>query len=339
MVVPGLLYGAWEVAEILALRQLDQAAERPFARPGGGVLFRVGPGSTAGVIANRLEAARVIEDRRVFLHAVRRQDAGAHLQAGLYRFDGALSPNDVVARMVAGEVARHWVTLPEGLDIRDSAERLARAGLGDAGRLEDAFRDPVRARETIGDLDPDAEDLEGYLFPSTYDIRPGTRPAEIARLLVGRFREHWEGKRTERGAALGMTLREIATLASIIEKETGAPAERPRIAGVFRNRLDRGMRLQTDPTVLFAMRAAGDFGNNIRRRDLAIASPYNTYRTAGLPPGPISSFGLAALDAALYPEATDFLYFVSRNDGTHHFSRTLREHNRAVQRFQRNDGR
>ncbi len=333
--VPGLLYAAYEVAERLELRELDRAAERLWSRPGGEVLFRVGPGSTAGVIANRLEAARVIEDRRVFLHAVGRQDAGARLQAGLYRFDGPLSPNQVVARMAAGDVARNWVTLPEGLDIRDSAVRLARAGMGAADELEDAFRDPQRTQELLRDLDPKAEDLEGYLFPSTYDVPPGARPEEIARLLANRFREHWEGERAERAAALGMTLREVATLASIIEKETGAPAERPRIAGVFRNRLDRGMRLQSDPTVLFAMRASGDFGNDIRRRDLRMASPYNTYYASGLPPGPISSFGIAALDAALHPEETDFLYFVSKNDGTHQFSRTLREHNRAVQRFQR----
>ncbi len=286
------------------------------------------------MIANRLEALRIIEDRRIFLHAARRQQAAGRLQAGLYRFEGALSPDDIVARLAAGEVARNWVTLPEGLDIRDTSIRLAEAGMGDAAELESAFRDPALTGDALGDLDPAARDFEGYLFPSTYDIPPGTRPTEIARLLSGRFRAAWEGNRTERATELGVTLREIATLASIIEKETGASGERPRIAGVFWNRIERGMRLQSDPTVLFAMRAQGDFGNNIRRRDLDLPSPYNTYHIAGLPPGPISSFGLAALDAALHPEETDYLYFVSKNDGSHQFSRTLGEHNRAVRRFQ-----
>ncbi len=299
----------------------------------------MGPGSTAGAVASRLEASGIVEDRRAFLHAARRQDALRRLQAGLYRFGEPLTPNEVAARLAAGEVSRNWVTLPEGLDVRDTSARLAGAGMGDAAALEAAFRNPELAASLIGDLDPDARDLEGYLFPNTYDVPPGARPEEIAGMLVGRLRDAWEGERGDRAAALGTSLREAATLASIIEKETGAAGERSLISGVFHNRLDRGMRLQTDPTVLFAMRAGGDFGNDIRRRDLGLDSPYNTYRHAGLPPGPIASFGLAALDAALEPEETPFLYFVSRNDGTHQFSRTLREHNRAVQRFQIRRGR
>ncbi len=316
------------------LKPLDEALERPFAAHRGTVLFRVGRGSTAETIANRLEASGIVVDRRVFLRGVARAESGGRLQAGLYRFEGALTPAEVIARIVAGEVATLPVTLPEGLDREGTAALLAGQGAGGADALLAVFSDPAAAERLIGDLDPEAGDLEGYLFPSTYRLPPEAGPERVTAVLVGQFRALWTERRQARAEELGRSLREIATLASIVEKETGSPDERAVIASVFWNRLERGMPLQSDPTVLFAMRQAGDTGNNIRRRDLDIASPYNTYRVGGIPPGPIASFGIAALDAVLFPAETDFLYFVSRNDGTHEFNRTLREHNRAVRRWQ-----
>ena len=320
--------------QFLHVRPLEEALHRPYAAHRGAVLFRVGRGSTAESIANRLEASGIVADREFFLWGVARAELGSRLQAGLYRFEGPLSPTEVIGRIVEGEVATLPVTLPEGLEREATAILLAEQGAGDPAALLAVFSDPEATRHLIGDLDPEAEDLEGYLFPSTYRLPPEADPEEIAAVLVGQLRALWTDRRQRRAEERGRSLREIATLASIVEKETGSAGERATIASVFWNRLERGMPLQSDPTVLFAMRRAGDTGNNIRRRDLDIDSPYNTYRVGGIPPGPIASFGIAALDAVLEPAETDFLYFVSRNDGTHVFSRSLREHNRAVRQWQ-----
>ena len=322
--------------QVLRARTLEEALGRPFAAHRGEVLFRVGRGSNAETIAARLEAAGIIADRTIFVRGLAARGLAGRLQAGLYRFDRPLTPEQVMERIASGEVATRAVTLPEGLDLSRTARALAEQEAGDAEDFLAVFSDPATAAQLIGDLDPEAETLEGYLFPSTYRLSPEASPRLVAGVLVGAFRALWDEERRRRAEALGRSLREIATLASIVEKETGDASERPRIASVFWNRLRIGMPLQSDPTVLFAMRRTGDFGNNIRKRDLDIASPYNTYRVRGIPPGPISSFGVAALDAVLTPDETDFLYFVSRNDGTHEFTRSLREHNRAVRKWQIN---
>jgi UPF0755 protein len=192
-------------------------------------------------------------------------------------------------------------------------------------------RDPLLIR----DLDPEAEDLEGYMFPDTYDIPrvPNTERALVGR-MVRRFRDVIAPELTGM-AERGLSVRKVVTLASVVELETARRQERPRIAAVFWNRLRRGMPLQADPTVIYALRRGGLWDGNIRKKDLGIDSPYNTYRYAGLPPGPIGSPGREAIRAVLEPAETRELYFVSRNDGTHHFSETLAEHNRAVDRYQR----
>jgi UPF0755 protein len=189
--------------------------------------------------------------------------------------------------------------------------------------------------DAIASLDSDATDLEGYLFPDTYDIPLRDDPAaNLIDAMLARFRGVIAPLRPQL-ATSDLSLRELVTLASLVELETAQGSERPRIAAVFLNRLQRRMRLQTDPTVIYALRLRGGYDGNIRKRDLDIDSPYNTYRYAGLPPGPIASPGREALHAVLQPAAGDELYFVSRNDGTHHFSHTLREHERAVDRYQR----
>jgi UPF0755 protein len=220
--------------------------------------------------------------------------------------------------------------VPEGRTLAETAAIVAKAGL-DAGLFLAAARDV----SSVKDLDAVAADLEGYLFPDTYDI-PQTpdAPRVLVRRMTQRFRSvvgpHLGGL-----AARRLSLRQLVTLASIVELETARADERPRIASVFLNRLEKGMPLQTDPTIIYALKQAGRWNGNIRKDDLSLDSPYNTYRHVGLPPGPIGCPGREAILAVLEPLPTKELYFVSRNDGTHQFSETLSEHNRAVDRFQK----
>jgi UPF0755 protein len=192
----------------------------------------------------------------------------------------------------------------------------------------------MRSPALIADLDPEAQDLEGYLFPETYSFAERTSEREIVETLVRTFRRRYE-KSVRSHVRPGVTLRQVVTLASIVEKEAQVATERPVIAAVYRNRLDQGIGLGADPTVIYALKRAGRWNGNIRRTDLQIDSPYNTYRYAGLPPGPICSPGVASLEAAAQPAAVPYLYFVSRNDGTHVFAQSLAEHNRNVNQWQR----
>jgi UPF0755 protein len=227
-------------------------------------------------------------------------------------------------------VVRRDLTVPEGRSLDEIASLVVEEGL-DLGAFLDAARDPAPVR----DLDPAATDLEGYLFPDTYDVPQSPEaPRALVRRMALRFREVISPE-LERIAEKGLTVRQVVTLASIVELETASADERPRIAAVFLNRLERGMPLQTDPSIIYALKKAGRWDGDIRRRDLEIDSPYNTYRRPGLPPGPLGSPGREAILAVLEPSETRELYFVSRNDGTHEFSETLADHNRAVSRYQR----
>jgi UPF0755 protein len=252
------------------------------------------------------------------------------LRAGEYSFEGALSLEQILDKIVRGDVVHHWLVFPEGAAIEDMAEIVTREGM-----LRPAFLAAARDPSPIRDLDPDAADLEGYLFPDSYEVTRSQDAANrLVRHMVQRFREVLAPELAfvpERG----LSVRALVTLASIVEKETALPEERPRIAAVFLNRLERRMPLQTDPTVIFALKKAGRYDGNVRKEDLEIASPYNTYRHEGLPPGPIASPGRESLRAVLHPAASKELYFVSRNDGSHHFSESLAEHERAVTLYQR----
>ncbi len=267
----------------------------------------------------------------VFRALVRLRGAGAAIKAGEYTLDGPLTLEQVLERLVRGAAVRRDVTFPEGRNLHEMAALAA--DLADVSKDEflRAARDPAPMR----DLDPLAKDLEGYLFPDTYDVPPGRASgAALVARMVERFREVVAPELA--GVSLsGRSLREVVTLASLVELETARGDERPRIAAVFLNRLARRMPLQTDPTVIYALRQAGRYDGNIRKGDLRIDSPYNTYRYPGLPPGPIASPGREAIRAVLAPAPGDELYFVSRNDGSHQFSRTLREHERAVDVYQR----
>jgi UPF0755 protein len=288
------------------------------------------PGASAEEIGAALYRLGLVPHPLVFRAYLLERGDGARLRAGEYLFQGTMSLRDVVDQLVRGEVARHDVTFPEGRSLEEMAEIAAAKGVA-----REAFRTAARDASLVRDLDPLASDLEGYLFPDTYDV---TRRGDAAAVLVARMVQRFRaviGPLQAPLAERGLDVRKAVTLASLVELETARPDERVRIAAVFLNRLRIGMPLQTDPTVIYALRLAGRWDGNIRKGDLAIESPYNTYRHPGLPPGPIGSPGREALAAVAAPAPVADLYFVSRNDGSHEFSETLAQHERAVDRFQR----
>ncbi len=297
---------------------------------GDEVFVELPAGSSVSAIASRLADAGVVQDALTFRLAARLSGQERRLQAGEYRFAESAAPLDVVDRIARGDVFVMPVTFREGLTIREMADVFAASGLGAAGD----FLAAAARTELVADLDPRADDLEGYLFPSTYTLARRTTADQLVRAMVAEFERAYGRLRAEADAR-GLNARQLVTLASIVERETGAPEERPMVAAVFLNRLRIGMPLQTDPTVIYAMMRAGRWNGNITRADLQMDHPYNTYRNYGLPPGPIAAPGRASLEAVLNPADVPYLYFVSRNDGTHVFSSTLTEHNRAVDEWQR----
>jgi peptidoglycan lytic transglycosylase G len=291
----------------------------------------VEPGTSGLAILATLEREGVIRDARLARVWLLVQ-GDPPLQAGEYLFRAPLSTPEALAKVIRGDVVAHRVTVPEGLTLEETADRLVAARLGD----RDAFLTLMRDAEPIADLDPRAEDLEGYLFPDSYTFAAATSPRSIVDAMVANFRRRWRNEVSPRlPADGGRTMREVVTLASIVEKEAKAAAERPLIAAVYANRLERGMGLFADPTIIFALKRLGRWDGDIRKADLALDSPYNTYKHAGLPPGPICSSGTGALAAAAAPADVPYLYFVSRNDGTHVFATNLDEHNRNVATWQR----
>lgn len=288
------------------------------------------PGTPTAAIGRRLVDAGIVRDTLVFRAALWWTGESRNLKAGEYRFDQSLSPVGVIARLTRGDVYTLRITFPEGLTIPEMARLYASRGLGNARDFLAAAAD----RSLVADLDPKSTDLEGYLFPETYSLPRRTPAARLVAMMVDRFRAVFTDEQRREAEAQGLTTRDVVTLASLIEKETGTPDERPNVAAVYRNRLRIGMALQADPTVVYALQMTGKYNGNIRREDLAINSPYNTYKYRGLPPGPIASPGNASLEAALDPASVKYLYFVSRNDGTHVFATTLTEHNRNVRRYQ-----
>jgi len=295
--------------------------------PPGGASVVVREGDGVAEIARRLETAGVVRSALLLRARSRLTGRDRTIQPGTYRFETATDMGTLLERLAAG-VEPVEVTIPEGLTVREIADLLAARGLGGAESFRCLASDPdfLLAAGVPG------PQLEGYLFPDTYRFVPQVDASEILETMVRRFHDRFDADRYRRAAARRLSVNQVITLASIIEKETGKASERPLIAAVFANRLRIGMPLQSDPTVIYAM---PEFDGNLTRADLARPSPYNTYVTGGLPPGPIANPGLAAIDAALAPADSLALYFVSRNDGSHEFSATLAEHNRAVARYQR----
>lgn len=287
-------------------------------------------GAGAAEIRKRLLDAGLVRDEFTLRATLRWTGASRDLKAGEYRFDRPLSAVEVVDRIARGDVYARRVTFREGLTIEEMADVYQSGEFGAAKDFLAAARDATLVR----DLDPEAPDLEGYLFPETYAVPRGTPAARLIRMMVDRFKAAYTQDLQAKARAQGLTTRQVVTLASLVEKETGKAEERPLVAAVYRNRMQIGMGMQADPTVVYALRKAGRYDGNIRREDLAFDSPYNTYKYPGLPPGPIASPGKASLDAALSPADVKYLYFVSRNDGSHVFAETLDEHNANVREFQ-----
>jgi UPF0755 protein len=288
------------------------------------------PGSGTRTIGQRLIQAGVVRDSVTFRAALWRTGRSRSLQAGEFRFDRAMAPVEVIEKVARGDVYNRRITFPEGLSIQEMARIYEQQGFGKAAAFVEAARDVSAVR----DIDPAATDLEGYLFPETYSLPRDTTAAKLCAMMVARFRQLFTPEMQQAVQALDLTTRQAVTLASLVEKETALPSERPMVAAVYLNRLKIGMGMQADPTVIYALQRAGRYNGNLRRDDLQFDSPYNTYRYSGLPPGPIASPGLASLQATVAPAKVDYLYFVSRNDGSHVFARTLAEHNENVRQFQ-----
>lgn len=288
------------------------------------------PGLGTAAIGARLVDAGVVRDIPTWRAALWRDERARRLKAGEYRFDRALTVTDVIGMLARGDVYLRAITFREGLTIRQMAKLYEERGLGEA----DAFIEAASETSLIAGLDAQARDLEGYLFPDTYALSRHATAAELVRTMVARFQAVWSPDLREAAAAAALTVRQVVTLASLVEKETARADERSLVAAVYHNRLKIRMGLQCDPTVIYALERAGRYTGNLTKADLGVDSPYNTYRYAGLPPGPIAAPGRAALAAVVRPADVDYLYFVSRNDGSHAFARTLDEHNRNVHKYQ-----
>jgi UPF0755 protein len=287
-------------------------------------------GSGSAEIRRRLVDGGVVRDEMVFRAALWVSGAARRLKAGEYRFDRALTPLEVVDKLERGEVYLRRITFREGLTLREMAAVFAEREFGTVEAFLEAAADP----SPIAALDPQARDLEGYLFPDTYDLPRGATAGATIRLMVDRFKAAYDERVRALAAEQGLSTRQVVTLASLIEKETGQEDERPLVAAVYRNRMRIGMPMQADPTVVYALAQAGRYDGNIRKQDLSLDSPYNTYRYPGLPPGPIAAPGKASIDAALAPAPVKYLYFVSRNNGSHVFAETLAQHNANVYEHQ-----
>jgi UPF0755 protein len=286
-------------------------------------------GLRTAAILQQLQKEGVLRDEwipLVYMKLLRSRDS---LKAGVYEFGRPLSPVAVIDKLASGDVSLASITVREGLDRFAIGKLFAAEGFGTEAEWNKVTGEP----DLIRDLAPEADSLEGYLFPDTYKFDPGTPVKTIVSAMVANFRKHWGAEMAF--ITTGLNPHQTVTLASIVETEAQLPQERPLVASVYVNRVRKHMLLGADPTVIYAMKLAGRWNGNIRKADLQMESPYNTYRTPGLPPGPIANPGIASLRAAAAPATTPHLYFVGRNDGSHVFAASLDEHNRNVEKYQR----
>jgi UPF0755 protein len=283
------------------------------------------PGFSTRRIASELKKAGVIRSQHAFYlwHVLHPKPP---LKAGEYRFERAATLPQVYGRIARGDIYFHVVTIPEGYTIFDIAKAIQDAGLGPAA---DFLRVAQNRTDLIADLAPQAASLEGYLFPNTYQFTRTQSFGEMTAMMVHQFRE------VAQQIGLNSDIPRIVTMASIVEKETAAPEERARVASVYYNRLAKSMALDADPSVIYGELLAGTYQGSLHHADMAFHSPYNTYRFAGLPPGPIGNPGKSSLEAALHPENTDFFYFVADGNGHHRFAHSLEEHNKNVAAYRR----
>lgn len=312
-------------AQLLLLPLVDQtrASEPPAVR-----IILVSEGTTFRQLASMLEHERLIASQWGFEILGRLTWADRRIPAGEYALHAGMRPTEILRLLRNGHVVHYPVTIPEGYTVAQIASLFEQKGLADKAE----FLELVHNRDFIRTQGLDVSSLEGYLFPNTYHVPRHATSKEIISTMVADLWQAFTPELRARAKDINLSVHEVLTLASVIEKETSVEGERELISAVFHNRLRRKIPLQSDPTVIYGLKT---FDGNLRKRDLEAASPYNTYRVRGLPPGPIANPGARSIRAALFPAPNTFLYFVSRNDGTHVFSSTLAEHNRAVNKYQR----
>ncbi|MBI3994076.1 MAG: endolytic transglycosylase MltG [Candidatus Lambdaproteobacteria bacterium] len=331
---PGLL-GVFGVLAALCLFMLAVFSYGEFTTsiaPAEPLAIEVRNGDSLTALINRLSAERRLARPRMFrLLAIVRGDTG-RIKAGEYVLDKPISPNHLLDLLVSGSTHYITLTIPEGFTLREVAARLGELHLADTQRFLHLSVDPAFIAGLQLPLKPDAANLEGFVFPETYYLQRGLREEHLLRMMVDVFRRRTGDLLGRVRPPHGLAPYEALILASIVEKETGAAEERALIAGVFHNRLQARMRLGSDPTVIYGLR---DFDGNLTRIHLRTQTPYNTYTNPGLPPTPIANPGLESIRAVLQPARVDYLYFVSKGDGTHFFSKDLKAHNRAVLKFQK----
>lgn len=320
----------WLIVIILTIIIVDGYV-RLFTPPeadGRDVTVIIPKGLSFSLIADNLQSAGVIRNAKGFSFLASLKGAYRKIKAGEYIFNTSMRPLNVLNKLVNGETRRYKVTIPEGRNIREMAVLLEKADLAE----KEEFISKAFDKGLASSMGVNGDTFEGYLFPDTYYLTKGMPAEKIIGKMVDRFKEIYTEDIAEKAAKLGLSQREVVTLASIIEKETGNPEERRHISSVFHNRLKRRMPLQSDPTVIYGV---SDFDGNLTKKHLRTRTPYNTYLFYGLPPGPISNSGRASIEAAVNPAKAGYLYFVSKNNGSHHFSKSLRDHNRAVSVYQK----
>lgn len=320
---------------------LQSAIDRPHRHDAAKRTITIEPGASSGEIITRLNREGILDGELPTKLWMKFLAGGKAFKAGDYEFKSPISPRQVIAQLVGGNVTTRQFTIPEGYNQFDIATAIAGLdGLKEAPMSPGAVLAMFRKTAIVADLDPDAKDLEGYLFPDTYEYTASTTREKLVETMVKRFRKVYSADWQDRAKQLGMTTRQVMSLASLIEKEAKVDSERELISQVFHKRLKMGAPLACDPTVIYAALIEGKYRGKIYRSDLDRDSPYNTYKRAGLTPGPIASPGKRSIQAALYPADTDYLFFVvdaTRNDGSHKFSASSAEHERAVQIYRQSE--
>jgi UPF0755 protein len=311
---------------------LSKTMNTPSEKKSGSNLLLIEKGQSPRSIARTLKKNELIKDALAFHFTYSTFYAPRFLRAGEYEFSLPIEPRKIMLDLISGKVLLHPLTIPEGLTFNEIGELLVQKKYS----MEGSFFEACHKKGLIADLDAEASNLEGYLFPETYYFPREVKAEEMVRAMVEQFKRNFGDKEKERTQQLRMSLREIVTLASMIEKETSRPEEKSLVSAVFHNRLQFRMKLDCDPSIIYALKLQNRFDGNLKLKDKSLNSPYNTYLYPGLPPGPICNPGKESLLAALYPAEVDYLYFVSRKDGSHVFNRSYNEHLKAIKKFQLN---
>jgi UPF0755 protein len=295
------------------------------------IIFEVEKGKGIKTIAQALEKKEIINDQWTFLIEYELFVSPQSLKAGEYLFSPPFKVKEILTTLIQGKIYLHPLAVPEGLTAREIAELLQSRGFGQEDDYQRAFLDTG----PISSWDRKAANLEGYLFPETYYFPKSATARQITLAMVSQFKTVFNKGWQKQAHKIGLTIREVVILASLIEKETSLPEERRLVSAVFHNRLKMGMKLDCDPTIVYVLKLESRFEGRLHSKDMKLDSPYNTYLYRGLPPGPVCNPGRESLLAALFPADANYLYFVSRNDGSHEFSRTFQEHQIALRKYQK----